>query len=78
METTRVAVTLKDVGSRQAAYEADFVVDTAATDCVVPASTLHRAGVLPVEKMTYNLADGRLHQYDIINKAEAWPRPGHA
>ena len=65
MRTTRVTVTLKDLGSREAAYQADFVVDTGATDCVVPASALHRAGVLPVEKMIYELADGSLHQYDV-------------
>jgi len=31
----------------------------------VPASALLRAGVVPVEKMTYALADGSLHQYDV-------------
>jgi clan AA aspartic protease len=65
MGTTRVTVTLKDLRSRRVAYQADFVVDTGATDCVVPASALRRAGVIPVEKMTYELADGSLHQYDI-------------
>ncbi len=61
MGTTRVTVTLRDLGSKQLAYRADFVVDTGATDL----SALHRAGVSPVEKMTYELADGSLRQYDV-------------
>ena len=65
MGTTRVTVTLKELGTRQVAYRADFVVDTGATDCVVPASSLRRSGVTPVEKMTYQLADGSLHSYDV-------------
>ncbi len=65
MGTTRVTVTPRDLGSKQLAYRADFVVDTGATDCVAPASALHRAGVSPVEKMTYELADGSLRQYDV-------------
>jgi clan AA aspartic protease len=65
MGTTRVTVTLKDLRSDRAAYRADFVVDTGATDCVVPASALVGAGVRPVERMIYELADGTLHEYDV-------------
>lgn len=65
MGTTRVTVLLSHVASREAVYRADFVVDTGATDCVVAASELRRAGVEPVETMTYELADGTLHDYDV-------------
>lgn len=65
MGTTRVDVMLRDPGSKAALYRGDFVVDTGATDCVVPASALHRAGVVPVETMTYELADGSLREYDV-------------
>lgn len=65
MGTTRVAVTLRIPGSPRIAYEAEFVVDTGATDCVVPASALRRAGVVPVDTMTYQLAGGSLHRYEV-------------
>jgi len=65
MGTTRVPVMLSHLETRAVVYRADFVVDTGATDCVVPASLLRRAGVQPVETMTYELADGTLHDYDV-------------
>jgi clan AA aspartic protease len=65
MGTTRVEGTLRNPGSSEVAYRSIFVVDTGATDCVVPASVLRRAGVVPVDKMTYELADGSLHRYDV-------------
>jgi len=65
MGTTRVTVTLRVPGTTGATYEADFVVDTGATDCVAPASRLAAAGVRPVGRMTYQLADGSVHEYDI-------------
>lgn len=65
MGTTRVAVMLSHLESRAVVYRADFVVDTGATDCVVPASLLRRAGVQPVETMTYELADGTRRDYDV-------------
>src|SRR5262245_8460048 len=65
MGTTRVAVTLRNLGARTTVVRGDFVVDTGATDCVVPASVLARAGVVPVDRMTYELADGSLRDYDV-------------
>ncbi len=65
MGTTRVTVTLRVPGTSDASYEADFVVDTGATDCVGPASRLSAIGVRPVGKMTYQLADGSVHEYDV-------------
>jgi clan AA aspartic protease len=65
MGTTRVRVILRIPGSPHVAYQAHFVVDTGATDCVVPASRLHAAGVQPVGTRVYQLADGSLHEYDV-------------
>ena len=65
MGTTRVTVTLRVPGTTGSCYEADFVVDTGATDCVVPASRLYDAGVQPIGKMAYQLADGSVHEYPI-------------
>ncbi len=45
-------------------YEADFLVDTGATDCMAPGSKLRRAGIQPVGRMTYELADGSTVEYN--------------
>ncbi len=43
---------------------ADFLVDTGATDCLVPAAALRKIGVRPVGKMNYELADGTAVEYE--------------
>lgn len=63
MGITRVTVTLKGLGSPNGAYEADFLVDTGATDSLAPAAELRKIGVQPVGKMVYELADGTTHEY---------------
>jgi predicted aspartyl protease len=60
MGLTHVTVRLKGFGTENGTYEADFLVDTGATDCLAPASELARIGVKPVGKMVYELADGAL------------------
>ena len=65
MGTTRVTVSLRVPGTTDVTYEAEFVVDTGATDCVAPASKLNAAGVRPVGSMTYQLADGSVHEYQV-------------
>jgi clan AA aspartic protease len=39
-------------------YRAQFLVDSGAIDSMAPASELRKAGIKPVGKMTYELADG--------------------
>ena len=63
MGHTKVSVKLRSLGSSDGAYEADFLVDTGATDSLVPASELTRIGVLPVGKTAYELADGTVQEY---------------
>ena len=58
-----VTVTLNSLGSSNGDYEADFLVDTGATDSLAPASELTGIGVQPAGKMTYELADGTLQEY---------------
>lgn len=65
MGTIRVAVTLRIPNSTVVGYQAQFVVDTGATDCVVPASAMRQAGIQPVGTMTYQLADGSLREYEV-------------
>jgi predicted aspartyl protease len=65
MGLTCVAVALKGLGASNGSYEADFLVDTAATDCMAPAAKLRQIGVQPVGTVVYELADGTRHEYPI-------------
>ena len=59
-----VTTTLKSHQKARKKYEADFLVDTGATDCLAPASVLKKAGIVPRGRMVYELADGRTVEYD--------------
>jgi clan AA aspartic protease len=56
-------VSLRGLGSSKEPYEADFLVDTGATDCVAPSARLKQIDVQPVGTMVYELADGSKHEY---------------
>jgi clan AA aspartic protease len=58
-----VQVTLKVPGGSAPGYEASFRVDTGATDSMAAASELSRAGIEPVGRKTYEMADGSVHEY---------------
>ena len=58
MGLTHVTVALRAVTNAQKRYQADFLVDTGATDCMAPASKLKAIGIAPIGKRTYELADG--------------------
>lgn len=64
MGLIHVTVTLRPVEALDGSYEADFLVDTGATDSLAPRRELHRIGVQPVGRMAYELADGTLHEYE--------------
>ena len=63
MGLTHVTVTLRNLANPKRKYEADFLVDTGATDCLAPADKLTKIGARPVGKMIYELADGTKHEY---------------
>ena len=63
MGLTHVTVSVKVPGGQNGAYEVLFLVDTGATDSMAPATELARAGIQPVGRTTYELADGTLHEY---------------
>ena len=63
MGLTHVTVTLRRPGSTNGTFEADFLVDTGATDSLAPASELEKIGVEPVGTTAYELADGTIHEY---------------
>ncbi|MBI3554335.1 MAG: clan AA aspartic protease [Elusimicrobia bacterium] len=59
MGLVHVTVAVRASGSSKKKYEADFLVDTGATDCMAPASKLKALGIKPLGKQVYELADGR-------------------
>ncbi len=63
MGLIQVTVTLRVPGSENAGYEALFLVDTGATDSMAPGSELRNAGIEPVGKMSYELANGEVQEY---------------
>ncbi len=63
MGLTHVTVSLTAIRSPNGAYEADFLVDTGATDCLAPSSELKKVGVQPVGRTAYELADGTIQEY---------------
>jgi clan AA aspartic protease len=64
MGLTYVTVSVKAVGSSNGCYEAVFLVDTGATDCMAPAADLIAARIKPAGKTTYELADGSVQEYE--------------
>ena len=63
MGLTHVTVSIQAVHDSGSTYEADFLVDTGASDSMASASELEKAGFKPIGKMTYELADGTLREY---------------
>jgi predicted aspartyl protease len=58
MGNTYAKVTLTPFGS-QVGFTDNFLVDTGATDSMVPATRLRSWGVIPEGSMKYELADGK-------------------
>lgn len=63
MGLTKVTTKLTSLQAPGASYEAVFLVDTGATDCLAPAPELDRIGVAREGKMKYELADGTVKEY---------------
>ncbi|MBM4257145.1 MAG: clan AA aspartic protease [Deltaproteobacteria bacterium] len=63
MGLTHVTVTLKSTQPSRRKYEADFLVNTGATDSLAPAKALKKIGVKPAGKMAHELADGTIQEY---------------
>ena len=63
MVVIHVTVSLQALGRSNGPYEAEFLVDTGATDSLAPSVELRRIGVQPVGKMAHELADGTLQEY---------------
>lgn len=63
MGFVRVKVSIRPTGHTGKRYETDFLVDTSAMECLVPASELRRIGIKPVASREYELADGSIRRY---------------
>jgi clan AA aspartic protease len=63
MGLTHITVKIRNLKLVNGGYEASFLVDTGATDSLVPAFQLKRIGIEPIGKMGYELADGTVQEY---------------
>lgn len=62
---TRVTVTIRNPAERNRAWEGLFLVDTGATDCLVPRKHLESIGLVPETQRVYELADGSEVRLDV-------------
>ncbi len=65
MGATHVTVTIRNPAAPDRTWEGLFLVDTGATDCLVPRPHLEAIGLEPQGQRTYELADGTELKLDI-------------
>ena len=65
MGATHVTVTIRNPAQPEKTWEALFLVDTGATDCMAPRKHLEAIGLAPRGRRTYELADGSELAVDI-------------
>jgi len=65
MGATHVTVTIRNPADPERAWEALFLVDTGATDSLVPRPHLEAIGLKPRGRRVYELADGRAIAVDV-------------
>lgn len=63
MGLTKVTAKFSSFGDGKKSYESVFLVDTGATDSMVPGPELEKIGVTKEGKMSYELADGTVKEY---------------
>ena len=63
MGLTHVAVRLFNSKTSDT-YEAEFLVDTGATDTMAPAFELKKIGIKPIGKDRYELANGEIVEFE--------------
>ncbi|MGZ8845996.1 MAG: aspartyl protease family protein [Pyrinomonadaceae bacterium] len=75
MGLTHVTVRLRNLAVENGGYEADFLVDTGATDSLAPGAALRRIGIQPVGKTVYELANGSVEEYAYgLVEISSWAR----
>lgn len=63
MGLTHVTVALNNLSKSSSPYEAEFLVDTGAIDCLAPAPMLDKAGIAIEGRDVYELANGDVVEY---------------
>lgn len=64
MGLTHVTVAVSSTRSEAPGFESSFLVDTGATDTLVPSDELGKVGITAVGKMAYELASGEVVEYE--------------
>ena len=64
MGLTHVTVRLRRLANSNGGYQADFLVETGATDSLAPGIELRKAGIQPVGKTACELANGAVQEYE--------------
>ncbi len=64
LEVTHVTTTIRDLAKQGTPFEAEFLVDTGAIDCMAPRDSLLASGVTPEGRAIYELADGQPVEYE--------------
>ena len=65
MGAIHVSVTVRNPADRERSWEGLFLVDTGATDTLVPRRQLEAIGLEPRGSRAYTLADGSAVQFDV-------------
>jgi clan AA aspartic protease len=64
MGQTRVTVEVRNIKGGRKSWDSLFLVDTGATDCLIPRSALKRLGVTVEGQVDGELADGSVRVFD--------------
>ena len=65
MGVTHVTATVRNPADPERTWEGLFLVDTGATDCLVPRQHLEAIGLEPESERVYSLADGSEHRMSV-------------
>ncbi len=65
MGATHVTVAIRNPAEPERVWDGIFLVDTGATDCLVPRQHLESIGIVPEGQRIYGLADGSEIRMDI-------------
>ena len=64
MGLTHVTTRVSNLSGSGTSYEAEFLVDTGAVDCLGPTDRLRDAGIQPEGKAVYELSNGEPVEYE--------------
>ena len=64
MGVTHVTVSVSNLAKNSPPFEAEFLVDTGAVDCMAPRERLLEAGISPEGRAVYELANGQPVEYE--------------